>query len=80
MKAIFSRRSSARKRRLDRRLDKRNMPGDLSRPMMRPAKLHYELSGRSVGTAYGGLGLIHQLVERLGLAKAIDERLHLFKG
>jgi hypothetical protein len=32
-----------------------------------------------VGTAYGGIGLIHQFVKELKLAEAIDERLHLFK-
>ncbi len=32
-----------------------------------------------MGTAYGGIGLVHQLVRHLGLARAIDQRLHLFK-
>src|SRR6187397_3290568 len=47
--------------------------------MMRGSTPQYELSGRSAGTAYGGIGLIHQLVRELGLAEAIDQRLHLFK-
>jgi hypothetical protein len=79
VKAIIRRRIAARKRRLAKRLDKHNYPADLSRPVMREQKLHYELSGRGVGTAYGGIGLVQQLVRRLGLAKAIDARLHLFK-
>src|SRR4029077_8658976 len=33
----------------------------------------------SVGTAYGGIGIMHQLAKTLGLPAAIDERLHLFK-
>jgi hypothetical protein len=70
---------AARKCRLQRRLDKDNYPVDLSRPMIRGSTPQYELSGRSTGTAYGGIGLIHQLVRDVGLAEAIDQRLHVFK-
>jgi hypothetical protein len=79
VKAIIRNRMRDRKRRLVRRLDKFNFPDDLERPMLRAANVHYELSGRDVGTAYGGIGLVHQLVQELGLAQAIDQRLHLFK-
>jgi hypothetical protein len=47
--------------------------------MMRGSNIKFELSDRTVGTAYGGIGLIHQFVKELGLAEAIDQRLHLFK-
>ncbi|HEV3085466.1 MAG TPA: IS1380 family transposase [Gemmataceae bacterium] len=70
---------AARKRRLARRLDKFNYPDDLARPMLRATNIEYELAGRSVGTAYGGIGLVHQLVRELGLARAIDQQVHLFK-
>jgi hypothetical protein len=60
-------------------LEKTNFFEDLSRPMMRGPDPQFELSGRMVGTAFGGIGLIHQFVGELGLAKAIDSRLHLFK-
>lgn len=79
MKPIIRRRSAARKRRLDKRLDKFNFPLDLSQPMMRGGNLHFDLAGRTIGTPYGGLGLMQQLVRDLGLAEAIDQRLHLFK-
>ena len=79
MNAIIRKRWAARKRRLSKRLDKFNYPDDLSRPMLRPTNSHFDLAGRAVGTAYGGIGLIHELVQKLGLAKAIDERVHLFK-
>ena len=79
MNTIIQQRLAARKRRLARRLDKRNYPADLAQPMLRGSNIHYELAGRCVGTAYGGIGLIHQLVRELGLAAAIDQRLHLFK-
>lgn len=70
----------ARKRRLQRRLDKFNYPADCQeQPMLGGGHVRYELSGRSVGTAYGGLGLIHKLVQEIGLAQEIDRRLVLFK-
>jgi hypothetical protein len=68
-----------RQRRIAHRLDKFNYPEDMSQPMIRGSSPQFELSGRTVGTAYGGIGLIHQFVKELGLAEAIDRRLHLFK-
>jgi Transposase DDE domain group 1 len=76
---IINERMADRKCRLEVRLDKFNFPDDLSRPMMRSTHVQFDLAGRGAGTAYGGLGLIRQLVRDLGLAEAIDERLHLFK-
>ena len=72
-------RMQARKRRLSRRLDKFNYPLDLERPMLSGRHVQYEVSGRGVGTAYGGIGLIQRLVQELGLAEEIDRRLVLFK-
>ena len=69
----------SRQRRIAHRLDKFNYPEDMSEPMMRGPSPQFELAGRTVGTAYGGIGLIHQFVKELGLADAINERLHLFK-
>lgn len=79
MKTIIRKRMESRKRRLARRLEKLNYPEDMSRPMMRGASPSFELSGRAVGTAYGGIGLIHQFVRELALPEAIDRRLQLFK-
>jgi len=76
---IIRDRMGARKRRLARRLDKFNYPADLEQPMLGAGHVQYELSGRSVGTAYGGLGLIQKLVQEIGLAQEIDQRLILFK-
>lgn len=78
MRIIYGR-IAARKRRLQQRLDKDHYPDDLSQPMMRGSAPQYELSGRATGTTCGGIGLIHQMVCKLGLAEAIDRRLHLFK-
>jgi len=79
VKGIIRRRIASRKRRLEKRLDKHNYPDDFSRPMIRAQNVQYEVAGRAVGTAYGGIGLVHQLVRHLGLAEEIDERLHLLK-
>ncbi len=76
---IIRQRMTARKRRLARRLDKHTYPEDLSRPVLRSTKVQYELAGRGAGTVFGGIGLMQQLVRTLGLAEAIDQRLHLFK-
>jgi hypothetical protein len=76
---IIRQRSAARKQRLTERLDQGNFPEDLARPMLRASKVHYEVAGRAVGTACGGIGLIHQLACELKLAREIDERVHLFK-
>ena len=64
-------RIAARKRRLQRRLNKDHYPDDLSQPMIRGSAPQYELSGRATGTTCGGIGLIHQMVRELGLADAI---------
>lgn len=77
--AIITDRIAARKLRLEERLDKNIFPHDCSRPMLGGTGVRYDLAGRAIGTAYGGLGLVRQLVDRLGLAGRIDERLHLFK-
>ena len=69
VKAIIRRRMAARKRRLKKRLDKFNYPDDMSRPMLRAGQVQYELAGRTSGTAYGGIGLVQQLVRRLQAAK-----------
>ena len=75
----MTRRSRVRQQRILGRLDKSNFPEDLGQPMFRSGNVHFEVAQRSVGTSYGGIGLVHQLVKQLGLAAAIDERLHLFK-
>ena len=79
MKAIIDERLADRKRSVEQRLDKNRLPADRSRPMLQSPNLQFELAGRGVGTSYGGVALVQQLARRLGLAQAIDERLHLFK-
>jgi hypothetical protein len=78
-KKVYRKRMANRKRRLARRLDKFNFPDDLGSPMMRSPNIQYEVAERTVGTSYGGIGLVHQLVRELDLAGEIDKRVGLFK-
>lgn len=66
------------KRRMQRRLDRKDLRG-CSQPMMTAANIHYEIAERSRGVASGGIGLIHALARRLGLIDALDQRLELLK-
>ncbi len=47
--------------------------------MLASPNLPFELAGRDVGTAYGGIALVHLLAQQLDLAGEIDRRLALFK-
>jgi hypothetical protein len=67
-----------RKRRIERRLAPRAWK-EQGTPMLRGSNLHYELSGKTSANSYGGLGAIHAMVQRLGLAREIDEHLKLLK-
>ena len=68
----------ARKRRIQRRLAPRNWT-DQPKPMMAGGNIHYELSEKTRATAYGGMGAIHTMVQRLGLVDEIDKDVHLLK-
>jgi len=67
-----------RKRRIQKRLDKSDRP-DGSQPMFTARNIRYEISERGRGIGYGGIGAMQLLVRKLGLAEAIDDRLHLLK-
>jgi len=68
----------ARKRAILRRLDKADV-GDCSQPMLTASNIHYEIAKRGRGIGCGGVGAMHLLARQLGLAEAIDRRLHLLK-
>jgi hypothetical protein len=67
-----------RKRRIQKRLQKNDLRG-CSKPMLTASNIQYELGERGRGIGYGGIGAMHLLVRQLGLAEAIDQRLHLLK-
>jgi len=54
VKLSIRRRLAAGKRRIERRLDKRDVSG-CERPMLRPANIQYELAERTQGMTYGGI-------------------------
>jgi len=68
---------AARKRRIEKRLDKTRFEGTC--PMIGPANRQYEISERTQAVAAGGIGLIVQMVLWLELDKAINRSLKLFK-
>ena len=47
--------------------------------MFWPTNRQYEMSDRIRAMNYGGIGAIHEFVQRIGLANEIDRRLHLLK-
>jgi len=66
------------KRRILRRLDKRDLRG-CSEPMFTASNIHYELSERDRGIGCGGIGAMHLLARKLGLIDALDSGLKLLK-
>ena len=67
-----------RKREVARRLDKDDNRGG-ERPMMTASNIHYEIADRARATVAGGIGAVHLLVRKLGLAEAIDRHLRVLK-
>jgi hypothetical protein len=47
--------------------------------MLNPGNIHYEMADRARGITYGGMGVVQLLVKNLGLGKAIDSNLRIFK-
>lgn len=70
--------SARRRQRIQQRLDKTKL-GKGDKPALTASNIHYELSDRSRGISYGGIGVLHKLARQIGLIEAIDRKLHLFK-
>jgi hypothetical protein len=66
------------KRRIRRRLRHKQWT-EQRRRMLRDRNVHYEMADKAAGLHAGGLGACQLLVQRLGLADAIDRELHLLK-
>jgi Transposase DDE domain group 1 len=47
--------------------------------MMSASNIHFEMADRGRATNYGGIGAIHLMGQRLGLAEELDARLQLLK-
>lgn len=67
-----------RKKKLQRRLDRKNFKG-AGKPIFAGGNIHYEMSDRTQGMGFGGVGAIHKMVTGLGLDQALNEALHLLK-
>jgi hypothetical protein len=78
VKPSISKRLRQAKRRIERRLDKTDNRG-CDRPIMTASNIHYQIADRIRATAHGGIGAIHLLVRKLGLAEAINTHLGLLK-
>jgi hypothetical protein len=68
-----------RKQRIARRLDPKRRWTEQPEPMMSGSNIHFEMAGRDRAINYGGIGAIHLMGQRLGLAQEIDGRLQLLK-
>ena len=78
MKRIILRKITAEKKRIERRLQgavKVNGGG----PVLGTANIQYEIASRTRAIAHGGIGMIDRLVREVGLAKRIDEGVHVLK-
>src|SRR3954463_8189021 len=78
VKPIPHRHHAAGKRKIRRRLD-RPITAPSPQPVLTARNIHYETATRTRAISCGGIGAIHLLVRKLGLAEAIDRRLHLLK-
>ena len=78
MKRSVRRKLAAERSKIEERLEEgRHASGDA--PVLTASNIHYELAGKTSAIAHGGIGAIHLLVKKTGLAKRIDEKLQLFK-
>lgn len=67
-----------RKRRIERRLGKKQWE-DQPEPIMKGSNIHYEMSEKFQAINCGGIGVFHQMVQKIGLVKEIDSKLKLLK-
>jgi hypothetical protein len=68
-----------RKQRIEGRLSSKRRWEEQAEPMMSASNIHFEMAQKGRATNYGGIGAIHLMGQKLGLAREIDERLHLLK-
>ena len=79
MKRTYPKILRNRKRRIQRRLDAKRGWSNQAEPIITARNIHYEMAGKSRAINCGGIGAIHLMVNKLGLRKEYDSRLHLLK-
>lgn len=67
-----------RQRSIEERLDRRWQPERMA-PVMEHGNVRYEVSGRVEAMAAGGMGLVGELVDCLGLREALDRKVRVLK-
>lgn len=65
------------KREINQRLHSGKALPDLGGPELGASNIHCDISGKVTGLSCGGVGVVHQMVNKLGLAQAINEHLNL---
>lgn len=79
MKKIVRQRMAREKRQIEKRL-KDAVAVNMGGPVLRGGgNIEYELSDRASGISHGGMGLVQRMVDRIGLAKAIDKHVEVLK-
>ena len=78
MKTKLREQLRAGKRKIERRLDKTKFPKGFG-PVLRGGNRRYEIAQRVHGLGHGGIALLHQLAQDIGLVDAINKRLPIFK-
>ncbi len=78
MKSIPHRHHAAGERKIRRRLD-RPVTAPSPQPVLTAANIHDDVADKTRAIPCGGIGAIHLMVRKIGLAQAIDDRLHLLK-
>jgi hypothetical protein len=68
-----------RKQRIARRRDPKRRWEEQPQPMLSGHNMPFEMAQRGRAISCGGIGAIHLMGHKLGLAREIDERLHLLK-
>src|SRR3954452_7656192 len=66
------------KRKIRQRLDK-PVTAPSPDPVFTASNIHYDAATKTQAISWGGIGAIQLLVRKLGLAEAVDQRLHLLK-
>ena len=74
----YSRILKRRKQEIERRL-KRKQWEDQESPMFKGRNIHYEVAEKIQSINCGGIGVIHQMVQRCGLVEEINAKLKLLK-
>lgn len=80
MKARIQRQLRCFKGQIERRLERENRRcTEDGRPVFRGTGAMYEIASRTRAVAAGGIGLMHQMVQAIGLDRAIDRRVRLLR-